>query len=539
MLRRALLLATMVIAVVAGSSGTVSAHATLISTTPTNGSVVDVSPTEVLLTFSEAIDPVDPAVRVVDGDGNDVATSGAHQKQGADTLAINLDEPLDEGTYVVAWQAVSADSHKIRGAFTFSVGAASATRSGLIDDLFDSADSQPSGSGVLAIGRFASYAGIAVVLGGLVAATAIAPSMVRPRRTAQVLWAALGVAIVGTATMIAAQANLVGSSPLDWAAVADTRAGRWWVIRLVVIGALAIVIQRRHHLGSLPGRLVGLAAGIGVLGVVGAGGHGVTGRWIPVGYAATIVHLAAMTIWVGGLVVLALGVRRSDVVGAANRLSPWALGSVAVLAASGAVNGWRQVGTPGGITESNYGRWLIVKVVLVVIVVAIAAVTRRLLRHDPSGAAHTGLRSERIRASLIVELAGIVLVVAATSGLVDSPPPPLNPPDNAVATAARDDRVVRVELEPAVIGGTVMRVSIELPDGDAVQLAPADEITVTAALAADGIGPIVIETIPVSPNQVISHNANFPVAGVWSVEVAARYGDFDQVVFTMDIAVGT
>ncbi|WP_040494588.1 copper resistance CopC/CopD family protein [Ilumatobacter nonamiensis] len=543
-----------IVIVVAALSGSVSvsAHADLVQTTPANQAVLDQSPPEIVLTFSEAIDPVEPAVRVVDADGNEIDLGSADQSRGSDTLGLVVDEELADGTYVVAWQALSADSHNIRGAFTFSVGEASATRSGLVDELFTSSNESPGGAVPLAIGRFASYAGIAVLLGGLFAATVLARPQLSTRRVGRLLFLGLGTAAVGTAMMISAQANMIGSSLLDWPTVAATRSGQWWVLRLAAILAFVPFVVWRHRLLSRIGGTVTVAAGLGLLAIVTAGGHGVTGRWVPIGYAATVAHLAAMTIWVGGLTLLVIGLPRTRFWETANRFSPWALGSVVVLAVSGTINAWRQIGSLDGITDSSYGRWLIVKLALVTGVVATAAITRRLLhRGEVSSSANVpalsaapgptspdpeSSTSTATRTSVIVELVGIILVIAATSGLVNSPPPELDQPTNEIVSVVQGDRVAQVELEPAVTGGTVMHVTITSPGGG---LDRADEITVTAELAADQIGPIEIETIPASPNHVIANNADFPVAGLWTIEITARYGEFDQVVFSIDIPVET
>ena len=533
-----------------GSSGTASAHADLVDTTPGNQVVLDESPPEILLTFSEAIDPVEPAVRVVDADGNEIDLGSPDQSSGDDTLRLAVDDDLADGTYVVAWQALSADSHNIRGAFTFSVGEASTTRAGLVDDLFATSTEGPGGAAPLAIGRFGSYAGIAVLLGGLFATSVLAPAQLATRRVGRLLWAGAGTAAFGTAVMISAQANLIGSSIIDWPTVAATRSGQWWVLRLAAIGAFVPLVVWRHRLNS---RTVGVAGGLGALGlfaIVTAGGHGVTGRWVPVGVAATVAHLAAMTIWVGGLTLLIVGLPRNRFWDTANRFSPWALGSVAVLAVSGTVNGWRQVGAIGGLTDSSYGRWLIVKVALVGAVVVVAFVTRRFLLGSTAGAGPDALAlsaapgpsivqptddaSSRTRRSVAVEVAGIVLVIAATSGLVNSPPPGLDVPTDEIASVVQGDRIAQVELEPAVTGGTVMHVTITSPRGG---LDRADEITVTAELVSAGIGPIEIDTIPASPNHVIANDADFPVSGLWTIEITARYGEFDQVVFNVDIPV--
>lgn len=552
MSRRQLVAAIAILVVALGWSGPVSAHADLVQTTPGNQIVLDQSPPEIVLTFSEAIDPIDPALRVVDADGNEVDLGSADQSRGDDTLGLVVDDDLADGTYVVAWQALSADSHNIRGAFTFSVGEASATRSGLIDDLFATSNDAPGGAVPLAIGRFASYAGIAVLLGGLFAATVFARSQLSTRRVGQLLWAGVGTAGVGTAVMIAAQANLIGSSVLDWPTVAATRSGQWWVLRLVAIVAFVPFVVWRRRLPSRIGAALAVVVGLGLLAIVSAGGHGVTGRWVPLGYAATVAHLAAMTIWVGGLTLLIIGLPRAHFWETANRFSPWALRSVAVLAVSGTLNGWRQIGGLDGITDSSYGRWLIVKLALVAGVVATAAITRRLLSKSDVGSPAKVLAlsaapqpttrdagsptSTATRKSVVIELVGVVFVVAATSGLVNSPPPGLDEPTNEVVSTVQGDRIAQVELEPAVAGGTVMHVTITSPQGG---LDRADEITVTAELAADQIGPIEIETFPASPNHVIADDANFPVAGLWTIEITARYGEFDQVVFNVDVPVDT
>lgn len=66
---------------------------------------------------------------------------------------------------------------------------------------------------------------------------------------------------------------------------------------------------------------------------------------------------------------------------------------------------------------------------------------------------------------------------------------------------------------------------------------PADEITVTAELPAQQVGPLDILTFPAVPNHVTTNEANFPIPGQWTITVTARYGEFDQVVFTVDIAI--
>ena len=515
-----------VLAVLAGA-GTALAHADLDSSFPANQEVLEVAPAEIALQFTEAVDPIEPGIRVIDADGDDVDIGPVDRSGGSDRMRTAIPVALDDGSYVVAWQAVSADSHRVRGSFTFSVGVPSAVIPGVLDGLFDGSSDTASTGVLLGIGRFVSYAGIGLLVGGLVLAVALTPSVIGSRRVGVLLLVAGGLGLGGTFWMIAAQANLIGGSFLSWGAVADTRSGQWWIARLVVIVLFSGLIPLRSRLAARGGLVVVPALGIGVLAVVAAGGHAISGDAVVLGFIATLVHLAAMSIWFGGLALVLLAPPAGEFWNRVSRFSPWALGSVAALAVTGGVNAWRQLGSLADLTESSYGRWLVIKLVLVVLVVASAAFSRRMVHTRGDDA------SALLRRSIGFELAGIVLILGATAGLVNSPPP-TDTPEIVSVSAVVGDRVAQVELEPAVTGGTEMHVYITSPSG---ALDRADEISVRAGLPAQDIVPFDVEVFPAGANHVVGSNLDLPVAGLWTFDVTARYGEFDEVVFTVQIPV--
>ncbi|MDW3215693.1 MAG: copper resistance protein CopC [Ilumatobacteraceae bacterium] len=536
--------------VVLAAPGAVSAHADLATSDPPAESVFDVAPTEIVLTFTEAVDPTEDALRVVDAEGTAVPLGPITQDLGADTISAPITESLADGSYVVVWSAVSADSHPINGAFVFSVGATSGEVDELIVDLSDADATGAVSSGTwLGAGRFASYAGMAVLVGVLGASALLAPGCLPSRRVGNVAFIGAYIAMAGTVVMIGAQAHVIGSSFADWAAVADTRSGRWWVLRLMLVAALTILVPWRHTLVRRATRAVAVVAVTGLFGVVAAGGHSMSSRYVAVALAATVGHLGAMALWIGGLCLVVFGVERNQTVSTAVRFSPFALGAVVALAITGAFNGWRQVGDIGAITESSYGRWLIVKLVVVTIVVTAAVVARRLVRHpaalsEPApatlesvGAAAPVPIGSVVRRTVSVEVAGMVLVLIATAGLTGATPPRQATAVDAVdvtVTAVRDDLSVQIDLLPSVTGGTTMHVTIFSADGVGE---PADEITVTAELADQQVGPIEIPTVPAGPNHVTTNEANFPLPGKWTLIVTARFGEFDQVVFVAEVDV--
>lgn len=537
--------------VLLGSGRTASAHADLLTSSPAADSVLATSPTEIALTFTEPVDPTQDAIRVVAADGTPVELGPITQDRGSDSVTALIPDELTDGSYVVAWSAVSADSHPISGAFVFSVGAPSAGADELLGDVLDDTSAEPGSDLWLTIGRFASYLGIAALVGTLAAAVIVAPSTLASRRLASVLFAAGYLAMAGTTAMISAQANLIGTSYADWFAVTDTRSGKWWLARLVIVATLTGLIPWRRLLDRRPVQVAATLSALGLFAVVAAGGHSVSGRWVGVAFAATVIHLAAMAPWVGGLVLLVLVIDKRSVFTAATRFSPLALAAVVALAATGVINGWRQIGSIDSLSDSSYGRWLIVKLAVVVIVVTVAAVSRWIIREVVSpalaatpasvgaAAADTSSPSNEpaLRRTLIVEVVGMVVILATTAGLTGATPPRQADAATAVdasVSVVRDDQVAQIDLLPAVTGGTTMHVTITSPAGS---LNPADEITVTAELPAQQVGPLDILTFPAGPNHVTTNEANFPIPGQWTITVTARYGEFDQVVFTTDIAI--
>lgn len=155
----------MVFGLLLGGAGPASAHAALTGSDPQDGAVVDTAPKEVTLTFSEQVAMGDDSIRVLDPGGKRADTGAAPRDlQSGSTVkyGVSLHTGLPDGTYTVAWQAVSADSHPVSGAFTFSVGAPSKTTVALPTD--------ESGGGLVGtlygIARYAAYAGFILLVGG-------------------------------------------------------------------------------------------------------------------------------------------------------------------------------------------------------------------------------------------------------------------------------------------------------------------------------------------------------------------------------------
>ncbi|PIM70528.1 hypothetical protein CTU88_18365 [Streptomyces sp. JV178] len=238
-----LLLVATVAAVLAGAVP-VSAHAALTGSDPQQGSVVQEAPSQISLTFSEKVATSDGSVRVYDPKGKQVDT-GDVADLGGNSYGVKLRPGQPDGTFTVTYQVVSADSHPVSGAFTFSVGAPSKTTVPV--------PGQEAGGGVVGglygFARYLSYAGFILLVGGaaFVLACWQRGAGVRPvQRIVVSGWLTLAVA---TLAMLLLRGSYTGSGKLGdvfdldlLSDVLQTKTGAALISRLLLLAAAALFI---------------------------------------------------------------------------------------------------------------------------------------------------------------------------------------------------------------------------------------------------------------------------------------------------------
>jgi methionine-rich copper-binding protein CopC len=101
---------------------TADAHAFLDQAAPPVGGVVPVSPKEIRVTFSEAVEPRFSGIEVAATDGRRIATGPVAAVPGENRQLVLVVPPLAPGRYRVSWHVVSVDSHRTEGEYTFTVG---------------------------------------------------------------------------------------------------------------------------------------------------------------------------------------------------------------------------------------------------------------------------------------------------------------------------------------------------------------------------------------------------------------------------------
>ncbi|MFF4473964.1 copper resistance CopC/CopD family protein [Streptomyces sp. NPDC001599] len=389
-----LLLLAAACALLAGA-GPASAHAALTGSDPREGAVVDRAPAQVSLTFSESVSMDDDSLRVLDPKGKRV-DDGNPSGTGGTTYAVKLHAGLPDGTYTVTYQVVSADSHPVAGAYTFSVGAPSET------SVTVSGQSAGGGfvGGLYGVGRYVSYTGFAVLVGGAAFVLACWPRGSGVRVLQRVVvsgWLALTAA---TLLLLLLRGSYTGSGKLadvfDLDLLGDvlqTKAGAALVSRLLLLAAAALFIavlfgaydkredeeKRDLTFGLAVGGSV-VAAGLAATWAMSE--HASVGLQAGLAMPVDVVHLIAVATWLGGLTALLVALYRAPAdtpvpALAVRRFSRIAFGSVIALVVTGTYQSWRQLGSWTAFTDTRYGQLLLVKIGLVAVLVGVAYFSRR------------------------------------------------------------------------------------------------------------------------------------------------------------------
>ena len=401
------------------------AHATLVRATPANEAVLSRPPTAVRLAFDDTIRAGSGIKAVRNGGGSVLA--GKARVVGGRTLVVPLEGNLADGDYTVLWRVVSDDGHTIAGVTAFAVGAGRAPPTAAL-----TVANRPGAKDVAS--RWLLFAGLLTAVGAAFFRFFVGAVPVR------LLLGAYLLVFVGVS-------GLLHNVP-----VASRFGGA--MVGVAIVAAVAALLAA---LAPVAPALERAAFGVAFVLLPGPSiaGHALDRGRTPIEAVADVIHVAAASIWFGGLVALGLALRRGDGLRLLRRFSNIALVSVGVLGATGVIRALAELDTVSQLWTTGYGRALIVKTVLLAGLVAAGWVNR--YRLVPQR------RVEGLRRSVSAELvllAGLVVAVAfltdlrpgrdraAAAASVAAGPPPLPARDMVVQGREAGDYAVALGVRP-------------------------------------------------------------------------------------------
>jgi copper transport protein len=527
-----------------GPASPASAHAALVATDPANGTIVPDAPNKITLTFSESVQLVSGKIQVLGPD--DKRADAGEPKQDGDSVTIPLRSGGGRGTYLVSYRVISADSHPVGGTITYSVGAPSTTPTATVNDT----KVDPVVRGLIPIGKYLGYVGLVLLVGPVLVLALLWPHRLSRRGPAKLVYTGIGLILLSTLWALWLQApyalgvGVFGVKVGDIRDVLGSTFGAVMLVRLGVILAAAVLL--RPMLRGDGGESKADLALLGVLGVAALAtwpltGHPTASPVAGVSVVVDAIHLASMSVWLGGLVMLVaflLPRANERELGAILPIwSRWAATAVSALILAGVVQALIEVASFKGLVDSTYGILILTKVGLAALVVAVAAYSRRLVR---SKTAEAGPRA--LRRPVYLELAITAVVLGVTATLVQiSPPRTAEAAEQATTTTTTVSQTLKdstmslqVDIFPASVGNNSIHLYAYTPQNKPL---PVVEWSATAALPAKGIEPIEVPLLRITDFHAIGDVA-LPAAGEWTFKFTARTSDIDQSTLSMTAKVG-
>lgn len=515
-------------------------HAVLLESSPSVEAVLDIAPTEIRLGFNENVGPI--FVKILDASGTESGAPGDYRVEG-NNVYLPLNESLVNGTYVVVYRVISADTHPVGGSVLFAVGEP-------IADVSSVADAGSASSGwrtPVAINRFLIYAAGALSAGSALLLVVLSfPSSVATVVRAQGRLSALLTAIVlplaiglGGAEMQAGTAAALFSTRA-WATGLGSTLGSSAMIG--VPGALLLWRAMRNDNPGVGWLLAGAALVIGSFLVTG---HAATAA--PAWLMAFVVgvHLVAVAFWFAALLPLRHAVNHlsaSDAGSLLDQFSARGVVAVACLAVSGAIVSYVQVQDVTALWTTDYGFRLLVKLALVAVVVALAVLNKQRLtgrlRAEATGA--TAALSRTIRAEYILIL---VIMAVAVSLTLPSPPRALLAASAAGASAmsegfstnvSKDGINANVAVTPARTGENMVMLMFTDDAGNAVAM---QRVRISLALPAAALDGVEHEGEAMAAGAYHFMLNDLIIPGEWEIRIDAFVDDFDKKILRVKVPV--
>lgn len=577
---------------------TALAHAQLQQSSPGRDAIVGHVPKLVSFTFDEAVGGSLGAVRVYDSAGKRVDAGDAFHPDGrGPTIAVGLKPGLAQGTYTATYRVVSADTHIVTGGVVFSIGKRAAGQGATVGQLLSGQETGAVTADAFTAAKAVQYAAIGLggglivfliavwlptltaVAGGTAPWQRASERFLRRLRGVLVLVAAVGVisALVAVVLQGAEAAGVSFAQALHgdvlravwktrfgavWTAAAAVwlltgvagqlvlgrPAGRGLALSHVSLGADGALLARPAARAPLALVAVPLLA---LIAVPAAAGHASVQHPVWLFLPANLAHVAAMSVWLGGLAALVLALppatrelaaaERTHALSAVlQRFSPLALTSVVVLLGTGTIQALVQIDAWSQLLHTAYGRTVVIKIGLLVVLIGLGALNRQRTLPRLRAAARAGATPGRVgvllRRTLRLEV-GVVAVVLVMSGALSGYAPAKDASTGPVQISSTiGPAQLSVDVEPAQVGANELHVYL-FDTKSGAQYAATKELTVTAELPAKGIGPLPLTPQLSGPGHYTIGGAVLGAPGVWQLHLTARVSDFDQYERTVSVRI--
>lgn len=521
----------------------VDAHATLLGSTPADGSELDSGPTEIVLEFSEPVGVVDGGT-VLHGSGIESIALSA-ETQGS-TVVIPLDQSLEDGAYILQWRVISTDSHPVSGTVSFTIGDADPDAAGSVtSELPGWIDWSRTGSVAL------KYMGLLAAFGLLLVGARLVPGDFRPTMRIATVFAAVGLVGIVAELPFAAMAqrgDQISTFRELWVGLTGLDSG---IRAAATISAVAVVLvisgSRYFQSWRVPLILMTFAILTLVL-----SGHTRSQRPIWVMMVSDIVHVITAVVWLGGIVLLTLGLRgrwqgegfatgdlRFRAVSRFSTLAGWTAAAVIL---SGTAMALVVLDSFDALFGTGYGITLVIKIGLVLLVLLMAAANRFFL--IPMHERPVESSSNWLQRVVSVELIMLVAIASISGSLVHR-----DPNVQADVVVLEEVTIIVYEGELALDSEHTVRVKVTADARDQVTIVatiidenrdivlPDANLQLNWVLPEKELGPLNQALFLDSATGAYIGTYSLPASGTWELGIQVRIDRFTDSRTTVEIVV--
>ena len=511
--------------------GIASAHAILESSSPAPSELLASSPKEIRLDFDEQVEATLGDIRIYDSEQREVSIKKT-VRSSSDVSVVTAGVPtLKNGVYVVVWRVVSADGHPVTGAFPFEIGTKSTgTSAALLEEVLNRTETTSPLGNPMSTLRLLGFLGL-ILLIGCVSLLWRSPLLGNARVRKTLRYSSVFIAVSSLGLLLMQGPYTAGKS---WGSLFDsvligdvlqTRLGLALFIRSICALAWGVIALTASASVTRRWRISVIATSVVTIATYANSGHQSAGTLPGIFVPLDMIHLAAISTWVGALLVLVVVSRDSDVEIEATRFSRMATWSMPLVVLTGVVQGLHLLGGISTITETNFGKLLLVKTVLVGGVVVFGSKARGKLQLG-------GFSS--IAKVIKWESTLVVLVLAVTSLMVAQSPNSTTPTSVSFSvTKVQNSIVAELSVVPAVVGAAEVHVVLSPPGGS---LSPAKSVTVQFDLPSRNIPPVPVTMTEIGPNHWIGI-VQFPFSGAWNMKARVSPATNQTLLFSTVVTV--
>jgi len=538
-----------------------SAHPFLLDSEPGQGQNTPAGTMQVITNYSEAVEIGFSELKVYDANGNQIDNRDTAYNDGETSLIVTT-QPLEDGVYTITSKVLSkVDGHLVQAAIVFGVGDVKIDSS-----LLETQESSETTFIPESIARFPGLVGQTIVLGGVIVSITIWSSQQTRFREVfgdihgqfKVKFSKIiGYGVIATFAsnfiMLGVQTWRLEVSPLE---VIGTTFGTTWLIRMIItiiIIGIWFWMEKKKEI-SIKGQIPLLVASLILIATTTMMGHGASTEleapWI-LDYA----HNLLSSIWIGGVIFFAFvvlptiakidnSIKEKITLSLIPRFSGLFIIAIGILIITGPTLLWFLDDNVGSLTESTYGKLILIKIGIATIMIAFGGLYQVKFLKNTYDFEKLDI-SKKISKPLKFEAGLGIVLLAVVALLVNSslPAGEIQSADAIQGTFGYESSLFSenakfdVKVLPAGIGSNT--ISVIVSSFDDKPLEDISGLKIKVSNPQKNISPIEAEVIEDAQNSIIKYSADttFGFAGNWQIELEAQRveNSNENVIFNIQI----